>query len=236
LQISSFCPKGQKGISMLNSQKVLTAAVVAAAALSGAAVQSHAAVIINEVYGGGGTTNTTVSYSQDFIELYNTGSTAVDLTGYKIAYASATGSFNPTSSSLSQVLGGSIAADDYYLIAGGSNGTDPGTPLPTPDSTSPLNMAASAGKVELLDTTGAVVDYVGYGSTANSFEGTGPAPTISITTSDSRTNFIDTNNNAADFTAGTPTPTASTKTPEPATLGLAAIGGALLITRRRNSK
>lgn len=221
---------------MLSShqKKVLSAAVVAATALVGFSPQAHAAIIINEVYGGGASSNTTTSYKQDFVELYNTGSSPVTLTGYDIVYASATGSFNPTSSTTSQLLTGTINAGDYFLIAGGTN-TTPGGALPTPDQTSPLQMAATAGKLELLDTSSTVVDFVGYGSTASTFEGTGPAPSPSITTSISRTGFVDTNNNANDFTVTTPSPTAGTPsgTPEPATLGLAAIGGAMLLTRRR---
>ena len=52
------------------------------------------------------------------------------------------------------------------------------------------------------------VDFVGYGTTANCFEGTGPTPALSNTTSALRNGdgATDTNNNAADFTAGAPDP------------------------------
>src|SRR5450756_2954096 len=55
----------------------------------------------------------------------------------------------------------------------------------------------------------AVIDLVGYGSTANAYAGTGPAPAPGNTTSVSRTAFVNTANNAADFTAGAPTPQSS---------------------------
>ena len=53
----------------------------------------------------------------------------------------------------------------------------------------------------------AVVDFVGYGS-ADAYEGSGPAPAPSNTTSDLRANAGATNtyNNAADFATGTPNP------------------------------
>jgi len=79
-------------------------------------------------------------------------------------------------------------------------------------------MSATAGKVALTKTTtlltvsnpvgqANVVDFVGYG-TANAFEGSGAAPAPSATTSDLRAGggATDTNDNAADFTAGTVNP------------------------------
>src|SRR5450756_3175489 len=52
----------------------------------------------------------------------------------------------------------------------------------------------------------AVIDLVGYGSTANAYAGTGPAPAPGNITSVSRTAFVNTANHAADFTAGAPPP------------------------------
>ena len=46
-----------------------------------------------------------------------------------------------------------------------------------------------------------IVDLVGFGTTANFFEGTGPAPAPSNANSIKRNSFIDGNNNATDFTA-----------------------------------
>ncbi|MGO1317099.1 MAG: ExeM/NucH family extracellular endonuclease, partial [Cellulomonadaceae bacterium] len=63
-------------------------------------------------------------------------------------------------------------------------------------------------------TDDAVVDLVGYGTGA-AFAGAGPAPAPSNTTSIARTNGVNTADNAADFTAGAPTPTSSTGGQEP---------------------
>lgn len=164
------------------------------------------AIVINEVYGGGG--NSGADYKNDFIELYNPGTIAVNLTGWSVQYASSTGtSWQVTA------LAGSIAAKGYYLIqeAAGSGGT---TDLPTPDATGGIAMSGTNGKVALVANATAlsgscptaVVDEVGYGS-ANCFEGTAAAPVLTNTTSDQRTSpGYDTNNNNTDFVTGVPTP------------------------------
>jgi DNA/RNA endonuclease G (NUC1) len=168
------------------------------------------ALVISQVYGGGG--NSGATYKNDFIELYNAGSTAVSLSTYAVQYASATGSSWSATN-----LTGSIAPGHYYLIqeAAGSGGT---TALPTPEATGTIAMSATAAKVALTNTqtllnvsnpvgSASVVDFVGYGS-ANAYEGSGAAPTISATTADLRagSGATDTNNNAADFSAGAPNP------------------------------
>jgi uncharacterized protein YjdB len=165
-------------------------------------------VIINEVYGGGG--NTGAPYTHDFIELYNLSNNPIDLTGYSVQYANATGtSWTVTT------LSGKIPAFGYYLIqqAGGATGDA----LPSPDASGSIAMSATAGKVALVNTTTAltgenpvndltVIDFVGFGATANAFEGSGPTPAPSNTTSISRSSKLDTNSNNTDFTAGAPTP------------------------------
>jgi uncharacterized protein len=166
-------------------------------------------VVISEVYGGGG--NTGAPYANDFVELYNRSSSAVSLTGWSVQYASATGS-----SWLVTTLSGSIAAGGHYLIKMGSGGTV-GNTLPAADATGTTNMSATAGKVGLLTTATALTcatgcatasgvrDFLGYGS-ASSYESS-PAPAGSNTTSLARTNpATDSDDNAADFASGTPTP------------------------------
>ena len=167
-------------------------------------------ITISQVYGGGG--NSGATYINDFIEIYNAGTATVNLSTYAVQYASSTGSTWQET-----VLNGTIAPGQHYLIqeAAGTGGT---TALPTPQAIGTISMSASAGKIALTKTTtlltvsnpvgmANVVDFVGYGS-ANAYEGTGPAPTISATASDSRagSGATDTNDNAADFTAGTVNP------------------------------
>ena len=45
-------------------------------------------VVISQVYGGGG--NTGAQYTNDFIELFNRGTSSVSLVGWSVQYASAT--------------------------------------------------------------------------------------------------------------------------------------------------
>jgi len=142
---------------------------------------------ISQVYGGGG--NSGATYTHDFIELFNAGSTAVDLTGWSVQYASASGTTWQVTA-----LSGSIGPGQYYLIqeAQGSGGT---TLLPTPDAVGTIAMSAGNGKVALVNSTTAlngscptgVVDLVGYG-TADCYEGKGrSAPSSTATTAISAT-------------------------------------------------
>lgn len=181
-------------------------------------------VVISQVYGGGG--NAGATYTHDFVELLNRGTTTVSLAGWSIQYTSATGTgnFGANAAQLTP-LSGSLAPGQYLLVQEASTAAV-GTPLPTPDiiDDSPINLSGSAGKVALVNTTtglgcnggstpcspaqlAQIVDLVGYGN-ANFFEGSGAAPTLSNTTAAFRANggCTDTNTNAADFTTGTPAP------------------------------
>ena len=171
-------------------------------------------VVISQVYGGGG--NSGATYTHDFIELFNLGAVAVDVSTWSVQYASASGTSWQRSD-----LSGTILPGGYYLIqqAVGAGGT---TPLPTPDTTGTIPMSGTAGKVALvnnqttLTTCGApptlcqpnasIVDFVGYGSTATESE-TAPTATLSNTTSAIRVDScVDSDNNSADFAVGPPTP------------------------------
>ncbi len=46
-------------------------------------------IVISQVYGGGG--NSGATWKNDFVELYNRGPVAVDVTGWTVQYASAAG-------------------------------------------------------------------------------------------------------------------------------------------------
>ncbi|MDD5370755.1 MAG: lamin tail domain-containing protein, partial [Anaerolineaceae bacterium] len=163
-------------------------------------------IVISQVYGGGG--NGGATYKNDFIELYNLGATAVDVTGWTVQYASKTGtSWQKTD------LTGTIEPGKYYLVqeAQGTGGT---VELPTPNAIGTIPMSATEGKVALVNNstalTGAcptgVIDFVGFGA-ANCSE-TSPTPALSNTTAALRKDggATDTDNNSADFTVGAPNP------------------------------
>ena len=185
------------------------------------ATQTSAQIVINEVYGGGGNSGATLR--QDFIELYNAGTTNVDLTGYSIQYGSATGS----SFTACTLTGADLIVEPQtYFLIGAALGAGGSQNLPTIDADcSILALGGTTGKVALVSNTTAisgcpaigaagVVDFVGYGTTANCFEGTGPTPAPSNTNSVQRIpNGTDTNNNATNFLANTPTPRALNVSP-----------------------
>ena len=187
-----------------------------AAAPPAQAVDTTSPVIINEVFGGGG--NGGAVYKQDFIELVNTGTTSVSLTGWYVWYASAAGTFpaSPTATSRTP-LTGSIAAGATYLIAE-SAGTGGTTDLPTPDVTGTMGLGGSAGKIALTNsdvtpsgsTAANVVDFVGYGGANDSAGGT-PTGALSSTTSAQRKNdpVVNAGVNGTDFLVASPTPKAA---------------------------
>ncbi len=175
-------------------------------------------VVISQVYGGGG--NSGAPLRNDFVELFNRGTTTISLTGWSVQYASATGT-GLFSASVT-VLSGSLAPGQYYLVQMASGGAS-GALLPTPDASGNTAMSATAGKVVLVSSTtglacnggstpctpaqlAMIVDLVGWGN-ANFFEGAA-APTTSNTTAVLRNNsgYVETDNNAADFSAGAPNP------------------------------
>ncbi|MBI5963342.1 MAG: ExeM/NucH family extracellular endonuclease [Chloroflexi bacterium] len=162
-------------------------------------------IVISQVYGGGGNTGST--YTNDYIEIFNLGTAPINLSGWSVQYASATGTTWAKTD-----LSGTVQPGQYYLIqeAAGTGGTQP---LPTPDATGTLSMSGTNGKVALVSSgallSGAcptgVIDFVGFG-TANCSE-TSAVPALSNTTAAKRAanGCTETDNNNADFTVANPT-------------------------------
>ena len=198
------------------------AAVALAPTANASSSTSASGVVVQEVYGGGGNSGATLK--NDFIELHNDGTSAVDLGSWSVQYISAA----PGATTTWQVtaLSGSIAPGGSYLVseAAGAAGT---ADLPTPDATGTVNMSGTAGTVALVSSQtaltcktaadcaadGSIDDLVGYG-TAVVHEGSADAPATSNSTSDSRdADGTDTDQNGTDFSSGTPTPANSSSTP-----------------------
>lgn len=178
-------------------------------------VFSQAQVVISQVYGGGG--NSGAPFTNDFIELFNRGTVAQDLTGWSVQYTSATGPTAPnTTWSVTPLTNVILQPGKYYLIQQAA-GSTPSSALPTPDATGTLAMSGTNGKVILVNTTTAqtganptgsqIIDLVGYGS-ANAFEGTAAVGVLSNTTAAIRQNggCTDNNQNSTDFSVGAPNP------------------------------
>jgi len=174
-----------------------------------------ASLVISQIYAGGG--NTGAQFSRDFVEIFNRGTTTINFaaTPYSVQYAGATSSFG---SSKVDLTSGIMAPGQYFLVQLSSGGAN-GAPLPTPDATGTIAMAATAGKVALVSGTTAltgsgcplgptVTDFIGYGTTADCFEGSGRAAAPSNTSADFRRagGCTDTNDNTADFLVSAPFP------------------------------
>ena len=189
---------------------------------------ANAQVVISQVYGGGG--NSGATFTNDFIELFNRGTVAQDLTGWSVQYASATG----TSWFVTRLPNFTLQPGKYFLIqqAAGSNNI---AALPTPDlnaltcgctyntATTPavittgIAMSGTNGKVILVNSTVAettanptgsqIIDKMGFGN-ADGYEGTAAVAALTNSTAAIRLNggCKDENQNSTDFSTGTPTP------------------------------
>jgi uncharacterized protein len=193
-------------------QLVLLLSLIIVSAFSHASTQG---VVISQVYGGNGST-----FNRDYVELFNASSQAVNISGWSIQYSSATGTGLFSGNGIA-ALSGTLQPGQYYLV--GLATAANGAALPAVDATGTTNMSGTAGKVVLVNTSAGlacnggstpcnasqqaqIVNLVGFG-TANYFE-TQAATAITSSTALLRANngCVDTNNNATDFAAGSPSP------------------------------
>ncbi len=205
-----FIPTGtdvlRHPLRLIHVVSLLGAMAIAAPSLQA----SGGNLVISQLYGGGGNVGSTLK--NDFIEVYNPGTTSVNVSGWSVQYAAAAGTTWQTTA-----LTGVIQPGHYYLVqeSAGTGGT---TTLPTPDAAGNIAMAATAGKVALLSTStaltgacpagGTIVDFVGFGTTANCFEGAKatPAPANATAVLRAANGCTDTDNNGSDFSVGVPNP------------------------------
>jgi uncharacterized protein len=180
----------------------------------------QAGLLISQIYGGGGNSN--ASFSADFVEIYNPTSSPISTDGLSIQYASAAGNFTQAI----RLTTATIQPGHYFLVQTTTPAASPvGAGLPTPDTSgSSPNLSATAGKVALVNGTAtltgdttcpliladtAILDLVGYGSTASCFKGSAAAPGPSSTNTNTQSvirtvSSTNTNNNSADFTVISP--------------------------------
>jgi DNA/RNA endonuclease G (NUC1) len=168
-------------------------------------------VVISQVYGGGG--NSGAPLTNDYIELFNRGTTTASLDGWSVQQASASGSSWKVTP-----LSGSIAPGHYYLIQEAAGAGSP-APLPTPDAIGSIPIGASSAKVVLAKTTAIiggscpvgtdVADRVSYGSGADcATEWGGIGGSTSNTSAIYRQNdgCVNTGSSSADFQVFAPVP------------------------------
>ena len=167
-------------------------------------------VKVNEVRLGvtGATTN-------QYIELYNAGSTPVDLSGDTVVYRSATAQADTM---LATVPAGTTLAPGGYYVLGRSPGY-----TGTPDLGFTTSLSTSGGAVGLRDSTGTLLfDSVGWGTANNALVEDCPAPappTIAAPGASivRRPNGADTDSNCSDF--------AVTTVPSPGALNVVGVSG-----------
>ncbi|HET6655060.1 MAG TPA: lamin tail domain-containing protein [Gammaproteobacteria bacterium] len=195
--------------------------VVAATVLSSflfASASAHAStsgVVVSQIYGGGG--NSGAVYTHDYVEIFNAGSSTVDISGWSVQYASTAGSNWSGKSTIPAST--TLQPGQYYLLqeqSGSGTGTATEPSYDPADGT--FNMAAGHGNIALVSndtdlsgtcpTGGAIVDFVGFG-TAACHEGSGTAAAADDNTGATIRNgggCADTDDNTADFTAGPAAP------------------------------
>ena len=188
------------------------AAVVAMAAAPAFAANQ---VRISQVYGGGGSASAGPTYNVDYVELFNSGGTAVNIGGWTIEYGSATGSWGSSGTNIFTFpVGTTIQPCKYLLVVSATPSAGGGALGVTADFTFSIAASATSGKVGLFNAVntnlacgselaGTLVDKVAFG-TANCAEGTAVAA-LSTTTGAVRNNggMTDTDSNSADFTVTT---------------------------------
>jgi Lamin Tail Domain/PEP-CTERM motif len=242
---------------LLASRKVLeimekhlsTRLIVAASALLFAAATSHAAIVITEVDpSGSGATNT---YNQDWFELTNTGSAAQDITGWAMddssdAFATAVPLRGVTSIAPGQsvvfIEDGTNSANDAALDTAFTSfwfGSNVPTGLTIANyGGSGVGLSASGDAVNIFDASGNAVTGVTFGASTpgvsfDNVAGNSVLSTISVVGTNGA--FASANAVSGDANEiGSPgVISGAVATPEPASLGLLAVGGLALIARRR---
>ena len=121
-------------------------------------------LVISQVQAGGGTAN------DEFIEIKNTSSSSIDLSGYIVVYRSSSGSDDgtPMASWPSSTI---LQPGQFYLIAAASSYDGGVAPDKTYDTTA-RSMSATAGGLAIRQgavNSGAVIDSVAWGSVTNGF-------------------------------------------------------------------
>jgi len=153
------------------------------------------AVVVNEVQ-----TTGVSSGSDEWVELFNPSSCAIDITGWKLKYLASAGT---SATTLWTAASGTLPALGYAVVAGSAY-----TGSATPIGTLSNGLAEAGGGVGLYDSSATLLDSVGYGDATNSYVETSAASAPSAGQSIARTpNGTDTNDNATNFAiATTPTP------------------------------
>ena len=183
-------------------------------------------VRISQVYGGGNSTTGTPTYRLDYVEIFNSGDVAVDISGWYLQYSCPTCVWASASNQLFEFPpGATIQPCQYLLIVSGVSSPDVLGAWPPPeDFRGPMfNMSETAGKV-LLSTAAnfsvpcgsevGLVDKVAYGPGSTCSE-TSTTPALNKQQAVVRKDAgkQDTDDNGADFTVVTDAVPHNSKSP-----------------------
>ena len=194
-------------------------------ALPASANPAGTGLVISEVYGGGG--NTGATYKNDFIELYNPTARGHPVDGMSVQYRTHRHHRRHRHHRADR-----LGAGGWPLPGPGGGGhRRHGRRCRRPDATGThRDGAAPAARCALANTTAAltpphgnvdgnaaIVDFVGLRPPRPSFEGAaaGAGPTNDHVAPSRNAAGTDTDNNAADFTAGAPDPENAAASPPP---------------------
>ena len=188
----------------------------------------NSAIKISQVYGGGGNSGST--FKNDFIELYNTSTSPVDISGWSVQYTGATAAFAaqtatpPITPLITVIPAGSIVQPGHYFLIQESQGAGGTTTNPAPDLTGGIFVGSTAGKIALVASANVlnggtagncpidplIVDFIGYGISPNTATCSETSPTITLTNTTAAirkdNGCTDTNNNSNDFLIDGPIP------------------------------
>jgi hypothetical protein len=178
---------------------------------------------ISQIYTRGGEAGAT--FQNDFVELFNRGQTAVDISGWSLNISNFSGTppniqISATNIKLFPSTSMIMAPGSHFLIKFGGSGSN-GQPVSSDINLNPFPMSDTGSQIVLLakdktlpffycpaapDLTGNVVDYVGYGI-AICYEGTvALAPPQDKSLLRVSGGCTDNNDNLADFSFETPNP------------------------------
>jgi hypothetical protein len=140
--------------------------------------------------------------NDSYVDLYNTGPTTVNLTGWKLHYEASGG----TDVSISLPSAGNVPAHGYYLVAGSAYSL--GTTAAADDSPGFAPPSTNTG-VELIAPNSTVADAVGLSGAAAAYKLGGGLPnSLSVSSAtanyvfartESSGSYVNTQNNATDF-------------------------------------
>jgi hypothetical protein len=192
------------------ARKVCLGAVIFCFVLPSVALAQSSTLVISQFYGGGGEPGAT--FRQDYVQLFNRGTTSVDISAWTVQHMRFTGS-----AWSSVPLSGVIGPGEYYLIqlTSGPGGVEN---IPAPDAVVSLDLDLHGGRLALVSNgtvlttpcpaTADVIDFVLYGSP---FGGCTEGSSMTFLSPEQaafrlRQGCEDTDDNQTDITSGAPAP------------------------------